>query len=534
MRNFDRRFAQSELVSRDLLVSLAILILLALGGSSIGLYETVHHFARAHESLGLGELFSALMVMSVGLLALSLRRAHRLRQEVERREAAERQANILARHDPLTGLPNRRVLSEWLERSRKETIERGTELTVLLIDLDRFKPVNDIYGHAAGDAVLTAMTDRISTLSERMGDVMVARLGGDEFACVIEHASRSDLPIRLAKQIVTAGRQPILIGPSSVEVGASVGIATCADGSLNAEDLLRAADIAMYRAKRDGRSTFRSFEASMDAELQDRAALEAELRKAIADGQIVPHYQPINRLPGMELVGFEALARWHHPTRGAIEPDVFIPVAEDGGWINDLTFSLLRQACKDSVHWPPHLVLSLNISPIQLKDRWLPARLLKILAEGRLAPGRLIVEITENGLVSDFAAAREIIGSLKNAGVQVALDDFGTGYSSLSHLRELQFDRLKIDRSFVQNMGDVDSGKLVKAIIGLGVSLGIEVTAEGIETEASLAMLSEFGCDFAQGYLVGRPASAEEASRHFTPESRPALSAPAQRRQSGR
>jgi len=489
----------------------------------VEMFEFISAFAEQHEEWQVDEIFSTLIVAAVALLGLLAIRARQLRQEIGARESAEQAAHALARHDPLTGLPNRRVLAEHLSLTGRQRRACDRELAVLVVDLDRFKPVNDIHGHAAGDRVLTEVADRISQLIAGSCNGLLARLGGDEFACVIEHPVGSDAPIRLAKQIVSRLGEPIAIGPNAVLIGASVGISVCPDGAIDGEELLRSADIAMYRAKREGRSTFRSFETSMDAELQMRAALERDLRLAISNREIIPHYQPITRLPDGEIVGFEALARWDHPDHGEIIPDTFIPIAEDAGLIDDLTFNLLGQACVDAKAWPASMSLSVNISPVQLKNRWLAARLLQTVTEGGLAPARLIVEITESSLVSDFDAARHVIGSLKSAGVQVALDDFGTGFSSLSHLRELKFDRIKIDRSFVRDLAEPDTGRLVKAIIGLGESLGIAVTAEGIETKAGFDQLAKLGCDFGQGFFMGRPVSASESARIFV--SNPDLSA---------
>ena len=273
----------------------------------------------------------------------------------------------------------------------------------------------------------------------------------------------------------------------------------------------------MYRAKRDGRSTFRSYDPSMQVELSRRAALEVEMRQAIGNGEIVPHYQPITHLPDGDLVGFEALARWNHPVHGTLSPDTFIPIAEDAGLIDDLTFVLLRQACTDAKSWPNHITLSINLSPIQLKNRWLAARLLQTVTEGGLAPARLTVEITESGLVSDFEAAQEIISSLKNAGVKVALDDFGTGFSTLSHLRELNIDRIKIDRSFIRDITEPNTARMIRAIIGLGLNLGVAVTAEGIETQVGMDLLAEFGCELGQGFLMGSPMTAIDVATSFFP-----------------
>ena len=386
---------------------------------------------------------------------------------------------------------------------------------MLLIDLDRFKPVNDVFGHAAGDFVLTQIARRLQRHVETTGGSMLARLGGDEFAWVLEYEPGTDASVRLANQIVHLASMPIDLvhaptdfGTRSVEVGASVGIATGLGSALALEEMLRMADVAMYRAKRSGRATFRSFECDMDAELQLQAELQSDLRTGLQRDEIVPYYQPIMSLPDHTLVGFEALARWNHPERGLLMPDVFIPIAEDNRLIDELTFSLLRHACADSRDWPKHLTLSINISPVQLLDTWLPQRLLQILTECGFAPGRLIVEITESGIVQDIDACRAIIATLKNAGIKVALDDFGTGYSSLSHLRELQFDSIKIDRSFVRDMDAARDSQLVKAIIGMGHSLGMPVTAEGVENESDLSTLIGLHCNHVQGFLFGRATSA--------------------------
>jgi predicted signal transduction protein with EAL and GGDEF domain len=373
---------------------------------------------------------------------------------------------------------------------------------------------------------LTEGADRVGRLVRGYPSALVARIGGDEFACVVEHQMGSDLPIRLAKQMVDRLAKPFAVQGAMVTIGASIGIAVCAEGLADADELLRSADFAMYRAKRDGRSTFRSFEPSMQAEVVKRAALESDLRAALGNGEVIPFYQPITHLPDGELAGFEALARWKHPVLGMLEPDQFISIAEDAGLIDELTFVLLRQACRDAKSWPVAMTLSINLSPIQLKNRWLAARLLQIVTEGGLAPSRLTVEITESGLVSDFEAAQHIITSLKNAGVQVALDDFGTGFSTLSHLRQLNIDRIKIDRSFIHDILEPDTARMIRAIIALGMNLGIAVTAEGIETQAGMDLLAKFGCDLGQGFLTGPPVSAADISRQYFTPAAPPLSVP--------
>jgi predicted signal transduction protein with EAL and GGDEF domain len=302
----------------------------------------------------------------------------------------------------------------------------------------------------------------------------------------------------------------MVVGDSSIQIGASIGIAICgADGS-DAAGLLHAADIAMYRAKRDGKSTFRFFEKSMDEDIRAQAALEADLKSAIADEQIEPYYQPLVEIRNNQICGFEALARWDHPKRGFVPPDVFVPLVEQLGLMPDLTSSVLRRACRDARQWPNHIRLSVNISPSDLKDPLLPTRVLTILKQEGFAPSRLDIEITESALVSDIETARMTLTTLQGLGIKISLDDFGTGYSSLYHLRELKFDKVKIDRSFVQAMlENPESEKIVDAILGLTKNLNLPTVAEGIENVAALLRLGAKGCQFGQGYYFGKAMTAE-------------------------
>lgn len=444
-----------------------------------------------------GLLFIGTALVRMGT---NLRRA--ARPESQPNSISRPDAAACASWDSVTGLPGRHKLAEILTPLRRAT--GPTEwVSMLAINLDRFRMVNDIHGHAAGDRVLRAVAMRLRRLIGNATELI--HLGGDEFACFFAHSSDSDAPAILARRLVEGIARPIDIGEHTVELGASIGIACDQARSDAAEDLLRGACIAMARAKRDGGATVRTFEPAMDFDLRDRAELETDLRPGLRRGEIVPYYQPIISLRSGELIGFESLARWQHPRRGIIDPAIFIPIAEDIDAINDMCFALLRHACRDARDWPAHLTLSINVSPIQICDPDLSLRLLQILYAGGLAPGRLIVEITENALVDDIAAARRTITSLRNAGIKVALDDFGTGYSSLHHLRELQFDRIKIDRSFVQTLDNFAGGKVVRAIIDLGQKLGMPVTAEGIETKEQADTLASLGCAYGQGYLFGRP-----------------------------
>ncbi len=431
-------------------------------------------------------------------------------------EQAQQLALSLARHDALTGLPNRRVFAEVLAKAIARTGRGGGGNAVLIIDLDRFKPVNDIHGHAAGDTVLCEIARRLRTIA-RGGDT-IARLGGDEFAVVVETARPDEDPgdaaVRFAQRAIEAIQEPVIVDERPVEVGASIGISLCPTDGSDPEILLRAADIAMYRAKQDGRGTFRFFQASMEAELRTRADLEDDVREAVLNEDIEPHYQPLMQLAENRLTGFEILARWRHPKRGDVPPDVFIPVVEQLGLIADLTYSLLRRACRDALNWPAELTIALNVSPFHLADALLPVRLLAILSETGFPPKRLEVEITETAIARDIDTARTALATLKDLGIKISLDDFGTGYSSLYHLRELHFDKIKIDRSFVQSMGsDVSKAHLVRSILDLARNLGMPTIAEGIEQVETLRQIMAGGGEYGQGFYFGKAMPAGDVDR---------------------
>ncbi|CAN5185981.1 hypothetical protein BH10PSE7_BH10PSE7_12280 [soil metagenome] len=448
--------------------------------------------------------------------------AHALEHAHEVAEAAQKRAQALARHDVLTGLPNRRVFSEALENAVDRAKFGAAAYAVFLIDLDRFKPVNDSHGHPAGDMVLIAVADRLRKVAEKVG--IVARIGGDEFAVIVESEPGLEQATkkaqRLAVQILAAICVPIALGENHVDVDSSIGIAMCPADGMDAETLLRAADIAMYKAKRAGRGTARFFEQSMDVELRARADLDRAVRRAVAREEIKPFYQPLMDLANGKLLGFEILARWHRPDRGMVMPDVFIPIVEELGLIAEMTFSILRRACLDARCWPENLGLSLNVSSLQLKDYLFPAQLLVILNETGFSPRRLEIEITESALISDLEMVKSVLHSIQSMGVKIALDDFGTGYSSLNHLRELSLDKVKIDRSFIQSMrDDPESVKLVNAILGLTRSLGLPTTAEGLEDAEAVKRVIEAGCEFGQGYFFGKAMSPADAllyvNQHF-------------------
>jgi diguanylate cyclase (GGDEF)-like protein len=490
-----------------------------------GIRDTAIPGRERHDEIG--AMAAACEVFRLNVVALD--HAH------ETARQAEEQAQLLARHDALTGLPNRRLFSVNLETALARAQKGKSCYALLLIDLDDFKKVNDIQGHQAGDVVLCEVGRRLEA-SLRRNDTL-ARLGGDEFAIITqggadlqEHLEQTK---RLAGRLLGIIRRPIEIGDTKTEIGASIGIASFAanvESSGGATDdvtsLLRAADIAMYRAKQSGRFTYRFFEQSMDDEMRAREALERDVAKAIADGAIRPHYQPLVDIGRQRIRGFEALARWTHPVRGAVPPDVFIPIIEQLGLTAELSNCILRHACRDARHWPADICVAINISPHELKDEAMPLRFAKILEEEGLPPQRLEVEVTESALVSDLAMAKAILAALQDQGMTICLDDFGTGYSSLYHLRELKFDKIKIDRSFVQAMrGNAESEKIIDAILGLTGSMNLPVVAEGIEDAVTLRMLTAKGCELGQGYYFGKAMPAASATAALLAQGTEAVSA---------
>ena len=423
----------------------------------------------------------------------------------ERRRSEARIAHM-ARHDALTGLPNRVLFHDRLTRALTR-IEEGDAVAVLCIDLDRFKTVNDTLGHPVGDELLKAVADRLQACV-REGDT-VARLGGDEFAVIQHRLESTDVAGMLAERIVEALSQPFELGGHQVVAGASVGIAIApADGS-GAEELLKKADMALYRAKADGRGAFHYFEREMDDRLQARRLLELDMRRALVAGEFELYYQPLLNLAENRLTGCEALLRWRHPERGLVLPTEFIGLAEEIGLISPLGDWVLRTACPEAARWPDEMKVAVNLSPCQFRNRNLVATVVSALANSGLPASRLELEITESVLLEDNAANIRVLHELRSLGVRIAMDDFGTGYSSLSYLRSFPFDKIKIDRSFVSDLADHgDALAIVKALASLGASLGIVTTAEGVETEEQFDRLCVEGCTEVQGFLISEPCDA--------------------------
>jgi diguanylate cyclase (GGDEF)-like protein len=465
-------------------------------------------FAMDYREWEIDNLIFVVFAMSIGFAIFSYRRVKELAVEMKARRSAELEAKTLSRHDPLTGLPNRRFFLEML-REVLLTTTTGSRSAVLMLDLDGFKSINDAHGHAVGDQALIEFAQRISAIM-RAGAVLI-RVGGDEFSVIIPNIVSLDGPAALARRIVAAVAEPFLIGHISASVGVGIGIAIAPSDGMDPELLAQRADRALYRAKAEGRSCIRFFEPEMDAHVERRVAIETELRAAVAAKSIVPYYRPVVNLKSKRVVGFEALARWKSDKFGWIAPDLFITVAEEIGIISELGDQLLRQACFDARAWPPDLTLAFNISGIQLRDPTIGLRILAILAETGFSPRRLELEITETALVENIKVAQNVTNQLRQVGVRVALDDFGTGYATFSQLLSLQLGRIKIDRSFVDHLGkDKESTTIVRAVLGLASGFELETTAEGIENDEQHAALIAAGCLEGQGYLFSKAVPANE------------------------
>jgi diguanylate cyclase (GGDEF)-like protein len=435
-------------------------------------------------------------------------------QKLSARSAAEAERIYhMAHHDALTGLANRVKFNAQLTKAVEG--QRGGRVAVLCLDLDRFKSVNDLLGHQGGDDLLVQVTRRLCSCV-RPSDVM-ARLGGDEFAVLQQSPNQPEAAEILAHRLVEALSQPFEIDGQSVSVGTSVGIALYPSDGDSAGTLLRNADTALYGAKNAGRGTHRFFEAAMEERLRERRLLERDLREALARGtQLLLHYQPIVDCDGSRTVGFEALLRWDHPTRGQIRPDVLIPIAEESGLILLLGRWVLETACAEAVTWNEPWRVAVNLSPTQFRQPGLAQVVSDVLRDLGLPPDRLELEVTEGVLIEDTSTALVTFTDLKEIGVRLSLDDFGTGYSSLGYLRQFPFDKIKIDRSFVQGLGkEGEADAIVDAILGLARGMKLEVTAEGVETEDQLGRLRDKRCLQAQGYLLGRPSA---VVKPYTPD----------------
>jgi diguanylate cyclase (GGDEF)-like protein len=441
-------------------------------------------------------------------------KAVRTYTDITERKQAEQRVDFLAHHDAMTGLPNRVLLNDRLSQALARTTRSGSPVAVLTLDLDRFKEINDTYGHDVGDHVLVQAADRLRG-AVRAADT-VARIGGDEFVVIQCDAPQPEAAVELAQRLVEALSRPFDVGNQLAAIGGSVGIALLPGDGDTAADLLKNSDIALYRAKADGRGTFRLFEPEMDLEIRERRSIEQDLRLAIGTDQLKVHFQPQFASDTKMITGFEALLRWEHPVRGSISPAVMIPIAEASQLILDLGAWVLEAACDAAMTWSvPHRV-AVNLSAAQFRAGDLPTLVESVLLRTGLPACRLELEVTESLLIDSADLALAALRSLKRMGVSIALDDFGTGYSSLSYLRLFPFNKIKIDKSFIHGLGeDPCALSIIDAILAMGRSLDMDVIAEGIETEQQLTILCRHHCSEVQGYLLGRPMPSDSVREYL-------------------
>jgi diguanylate cyclase (GGDEF)-like protein len=499
-------------ISRDW-IDAAIMLSIGLLGAGAAIhfnaFEALYSFSRENAGWHLDDVATIGVFVGVSLSGIGVRRLTMQWREDRKRLTAERHIRSLGLRDPLTGLANRRCFELELDATLTDAAQTRVPVNILLMDLNGFERLNNSYGLAGGNIALVAIAQR---LRERVGvKGRLARFGADEFALALVGAQQTEVET-VAREMIDCLREPITISNGCATIRAALGIAECCAEPLTVEEMLRRAHVALSRAKSHGAS-YAFFGRHSDLESFSESQLAAELKNAVGTSAIRPNYQPIIALETGRIVGFEALGRWNHPERGPIPPTVFIPIAERVGLSDELTGQLFGEACRDAKQWPDDLFLAFNFSATQLRDPNFAATILDILDEIGFPPSRLEVEITEEALVEDLDTARQVLAQLRTSGVRIAMDDFGTGYSSLYFLRELRFDKLKIDRSFVQSIANPESRVIVQAIVGMSTGLNLKVTAEGVETPAQAAAVLEVGAQYAQGFLFGHPMPADEALR---------------------
>ena len=438
-------------------------------------------------------------------------------EDVTERRRAEQKIAHMARHDALTDLPNRVLLRERLEHELKR-VKRGESLAVLCLDLDHFKSVNDTLGHPVGDELLKVVADRLRHCTREPDTI--ARLGGDEFAIIMTAVGQPSDAATLSRRVRDSITKPYDLDGHQVVIDISIGISIAPLDATDTDQLLKNADMALYGAKADGRGTYRFFEPEMDARMQQRRELEMDLRQALINGEFELHYQPLVNLQSNDITGFEALLRWNHPTRGRIPPAEFIPIAEETGLIIQLGDWVLRRACEETASWPQELKIAVNLSPAQLKSRNLVQAVVGALAASSMPATRLQLEITESLLMQNTFATLATLHKLRKLGVQIAMDDFGTGYSSLSYLRSFPFDKIKIDRTFINDLTNgAEPLAIVHAVASLAKSLRMISTAEGVETRQQLEKLQAIGCTEMQGHIFSQARPAAEIFEIFLRDS---------------
>lgn len=489
----------------------------------VGIAPTLIDESLGHAVAAVGLLCLFVVLWILGEALDAARRSHQL--VLDREESLV----LLATTDPLTGLPNRTLFNDRLEKALKGLGESDGYVAAMVVDLDGFKNVNDSLGHPAGDALLVAVSDRFRTYLR--GFDTIARVGGDEFAILVDDVSEPEGAERIAERILLALREPFELPAGMVAIGASVGIALATRADTEPRTILGQADAAMYRAKREGKGCYRLFEHAMQTAAFERLSLEQELRLALSRREITAHYQPIIDLATGQILGFEALARWPHATRGFVRPDEFIPVAEEAGLVLELGQAVLVEACQWTRRWWDAVpgarpTIAVNVSRVQLADPSFVADVIVALADAGLEPSTLILEVTESVLARDSDHISARLEELREIGIRVAIDDFGTGYSSFAALADLPIDILKIDKRFVDNLGNERGGLgFVKAIMQLAQTLGLETVAEGVEQAKQRSTLADLGCDQIQGYLIAPPMPGDTVADYLTTfrETRPLI-----------
>jgi diguanylate cyclase (GGDEF)-like protein len=504
------RIASSHVITSCATIA-AILLFVALGSQIVPSAVAGARLPHSNDTLQIAFL------LNIAIILFGWRRSKDLREALEAYEEAERTAQRNANTDPTTGLANRRELMRGLE----ESLAANKAGVLLLLDLDHFKRVNDLYGHLAGDRLLGCVADALRRAAP--DGACCARIGGDEFAIILRGMTPAKAE-EVANAILKRLARPMFAEGLQVQVSGSVGLAEL--GGEEAEDVLRRSDVALYAAKAAGRNCLAWFDKQLERELAERLQMEEDIRRGIQNGEFVPFFQPLIDLESREIVGFEALARWRSPTRGLVEAEEFIGASETTGLIAPLTLTVMEQALKEARDWPPHLKIAVNISPVQFRDATLAEQVTKVLTRTGFPAHRLEVEITESALLEDREQVMIIVQSLKNLGVSISLDDFGTGYASLAQVNTLPVDRIKIDKSFITTMVKSEqTAAIVNTIASLGHTLNVPITAEGVESEQIRTELQKFGCSEAQGWLFGRAVSAETV-RSFLNIAEPKTAAP--------
>lgn len=487
----------------------AVILLMAL--SYLDAADYAYRFAQDNAAWHVGDLFALLLTVAIASIAVLIVHERHLRIAIAERDWAEAAAREASRFDSLTGISNRSLFLEDFAEALAHARNTQTRLAVLIIDVDAFQSVNETHGHGAGDAVLAALSSRIKGLLRR--EAVFARLGADEFVALYPLVNEStDMLFRMAERIVKAAQAEIQLPDGAIAVSVSIGIAKYPRDGDSELALLQRAETALTQAKSAGKNRYALYDGALDARRRARIDTEVELRQGMARDEIVAFYQPLVDLETMRPTGFEALARWRHPTRGLLGAPDFIPIIEDAGLVDPLLKAMLRRVCADAALWPEDIRIAVNLSPPQLLRADLPQIILDLLANTGVRPSRIELEITETALLEDFETARKSMSALRLAGMRMSLDDFGTGFSSLRHLQELPLDKIKIDRSFTMRLSeDADCRKIVASTLSLADALGLTTVAEGVETAAEAEWLRNHGCKLGQGYWFARPLAPDAA-----------------------